>query len=386
MSKSIKKILFINDTTKQIGGAENYLYALKKMLEDKGYQVKIIGGSGGVSLSQSFFSRWFSIKYYRETNKIIKAFNPNIVHVHSIARVVSPSVFLAVKQSNLPLIQTTHDYNNICSKLWMINDEEEILNAHTSFFECLIHHKPKKFIIYSFFKLIKTSFHDFFIRRYVDVFLCGSSDIRSRIESKYDNKIVVQFPYFVDEESFKPAKIQNYSTIFFSGRLSKEKGVDVLLHAVKILSKNHPKLNVNIIGEGPEKNKLIWLANDLKLDNVNFLGKIPYSEIPKYYINATVVVIPSVWLETGPLVAIEAAFTGRPVIASDCGGMKDIVINGVTGFLFRRNSPEDLAEKLRIIMSDKKLINKMSKNQIKITEKYSAEKHLKIIENLYNSL
>src|ERR1700729_866288 len=130
---NLKRILFINDTLLSHGGAESYMYSLKTLLDENGYDTRIIGGEKGVGLTDSFFSRWYSIKYYTLIKETIEIFRPDIIHLQSFARVLSPSVLFAAHAKRIPIVQTVHDYHYICPKVWMINDANKIITKHDSF-------------------------------------------------------------------------------------------------------------------------------------------------------------------------------------------------------------------------------------------------------------
>lgn len=82
------KILLINNYVIEFGGAEKVVFDTKELLEEKGHIVKIFGSNKKENII-SFFSRWFSLKYYYKTKKLIKKFRSDIVHCHGFSRVIS---------------------------------------------------------------------------------------------------------------------------------------------------------------------------------------------------------------------------------------------------------------------------------------------------------
>jgi glycosyltransferase involved in cell wall biosynthesis len=153
------KIMLVNDSTNEIGGAETYILTFNKILESKGHSTFLFGPKNDVGLSNSFFSRWYSRKYYKEITDKIRKFNPDIVHVHNLSRVISPSVLRATYKASVPIIQTVHDYHYICPKVWMLDRNGEIIRDHSSNFDCIFNHQPKKNIIYTLSKHLKAQFH-----------------------------------------------------------------------------------------------------------------------------------------------------------------------------------------------------------------------------------
>jgi glycosyltransferase involved in cell wall biosynthesis len=376
-------ILFINDTTKLIGGAEVYMYNLQNLLESHGHRVHILGGQKGVGLKDSFFSRWFSVSYYKQAKAAINTYKPDLVHIHGISRVVSPSVLVAAKRSHIPIVQTTHDYHFICPKLWMITDQQTLVTTHDSHISCLLHHLPKKPFLYGLFKHIKTQFHNYFFARYIDTFICASQDITGWYRRLLPTKSIFHVPYFVSE-SFQHTPLRNHNSILFLGRISKEKGIDLLLNAFATVVRSLPQTTLTIAGEGKSLEQLKHLCQKLQIaKQVFFVGKKQEKALLDTYTNTAIVVIPSVWLETGPLVAYEALLMGRPLVGANAGGIKDIILHEKTGLLFERNNKTDLADKLITLLQDPNLQKRISQNQKERADAYSQYTHLQAIEHIY---
>jgi D-inositol-3-phosphate glycosyltransferase len=143
--------------------------------------------------------------------------------------------------------------------------------------------------------------------------------------------------------------------ILFVGRVERLKGIDKIIQALPLLSGEKPKLI--IVGEdGNRKGELAALKNlaeNLKLsDSVIFSGLIDYNKLPLYYNAADVCIFPS-YYESFGLVPLESLACGTPVVATDVGDLKNIIIPGKTGYIVSKNTPQNLAEKIDILLSDK---------------------------------
>lgn len=164
---------------------------------------------------------------------------------------------------------------------------------------------------------------------------------------------------FEDIHNVQPHKSIEYPSILFVGGLSKVKGIDTLLNAVPIIRKKILNLCVYIAGSGPEENKLKELVKELNIEeNVNFLGYILENEKYSYYKSADVCVFPSRYEPFG-IVLLEAMACGKPVVASNVGGIPFVVEEGKTGLLFESGNVEDLADKIMTILKDEELREKM---------------------------
>lgn len=136
---------------------------------------------------------------------------------------------------------------------------------------------------------------------------------------------------------------QNEKVLVSMGRLAIEKNWSVLLQSFQIAQRKHPNIRLVIIGDGPEKNALQKLAEELGIaERVTFTGEIPFEDVPAYLRAADLFVFASV-SETQGLVTMEAMAAGLPVVAVDASGTRDIVENGREGFLVP-NDQEALAD------------------------------------------
>ncbi|MEM3907928.1 MAG: glycosyltransferase family 4 protein [Nitrososphaerota archaeon] len=214
-------------------------------------------------------------------------------------------------------------------------------------------------------------------------------------------------PNGVDIEFFKPglkcdeinAKygLEGKRVVLFVGRVTRGKGVHLLLEAVRILKDKHGLRDVKVAIVGPlsgsfGNDTLTYYARVLReyaiKNNIDavFTGSLDIEELRYLYSCSHVLVLPS-YFEAFPMVLIEAMASGLPVIGSKAGGIVDIVENGVNGYLFEKGSANELAEKLHLVLLDESLRHKLSINSRAIAEsKYSwstiASKLLKIYSSL----
>ncbi len=171
-------------------------------------------------------------------------------------------------------------------------------------------------------------------------------------------------------------------SILFVGRIEPLKGIDTLLRALAILRDRWPQAVEHtclvIIGGDPwaedpdaEMARLQAMREELGLgDLVAFIGAKGHEVLPYYYAAASVVVVPS-YYESFGMVALEAMAVGTPVIASDVGGLSYLVQHGVTGFRVPRRSPEVLAERLRLLLTDEALRQQMGRQAREYARRYA---------------
>lgn len=153
------------------------------------------------------------------------------------------------------------------------------------------------------------------------------------------------------------------NSVLYIGRLSREKGVEVLLEAWRKVHSSLASAKLYILGSGKLQRKVI----EYKKVGVEFVGEVSHDYVPNWLCNASLFVLPSV-SETGmPMAVLEAMAMKVPVVATKCGGIPDLVINGKTGILTEPNSIDALAEAIqRALMSN---LNQIIVNAYKYVKK-----------------
>jgi glycosyltransferase involved in cell wall biosynthesis len=165
----------------------------------------------------------------------------------------------------------------------------------------------------------------------------------------------------------------------FVGRLSMEKGADVLLKALRLAG--DPPFRV--VGDGPARSMLERMALDLGLRNATFMGWQTPVALTNLLGGARYVTLPSVWEENAPLVALEALAAGRPLIVSDIGGLPELVESG-SGVVSRRGDPSDLAAKIHLFMHNDDTCAYASQKATAAARQWlTPERHLRSLESVY---
>jgi len=141
--------------------------------------------------------------------------------------------------------------------------------------------------------------------------------------------------------------------LLFVGRLSVEKGVDVLIRACKMLDARGVNFTLQIIGEGPLEKALRKLVKELGLsERITFLGKLQRRLLGNYYQTADVTCIPSLSEPLG-LVVLEALVSATPVVGSDVGGIPFIIENGKNGLIVPPGDPRSIADAIEKLNSNR---------------------------------
>jgi glycosyltransferase involved in cell wall biosynthesis len=178
-------------------------------------------------------------------------------------------------------------------------------------------------------------------------------------------------------------------TFAYCGRLSREKGVAVLIAAFAKCVAEVPAARLRIVGDGPLKGELVSLAAVLGISrSVDFAGWQTAAGVDEALANVWALVAPSLWAEPFGLIAIEAMLRGVPVVASDSGGFRENIEAGESGLLFLPGSIAALTDRLVSIARRKVFSNHRLDEEIvkRVAETYSMEKHVTRMRQVFSEV
>lgn len=170
-------------------------------------------------------------------------------------------------------------------------------------------------------------------------------------------------------------------------RLEEIKGVDYIMPAFSRVLQEIENCRLMIVGDGQMREKMLQQQHelDVPIDKVIWVGRVAYEKLPEYYKQMSLVWMPS-RSEGFGLSAIEAMAQGRTVIASNTGGLSEIINDGKDGLLFEVGNVDELAKKTVNILSNKESLNEMSIAASKKAETYCFERYKNNIIHLYSQL
>ena len=192
----------------------------------------------------------------------------------------------------------------------------------------------------------------------------------------------------IDYERFssisKRMKNEDTAIVISVARFERAKGLDILIKAARKVIKEAPNVKFILVGGGSLKDKLQKLARRLKIEPYFlFLEYTP--QVDELLSKATVAVLPSIYEPFG-MAAAEALAAGKPVIVARTGGLQEIVVDGMNGFLFAPGNPEDLAKKILQILKDKKLRKRMAEEARKTAKRFSPERISRSYVRIYRAI
>jgi len=287
---------------------------------------------------------------------------------------------------DVPILYTLHEFLPICHRNGQLMRtttekpcrEESPRRCH----ECFPEVSPQAFFMRKRFIQSQMSV--------VDRFLAPSNFLRERfVDWGLPAEKVVFEEYGRLPVRSEPARDRRQrNRLAFFGQLSYFKGINVLLRAMKRLQEDEVDVHLSVHGANLElqpeefRDEFQELL-DATRDTVTFEGQFNHDDLPSLMADVDWVVVPSVWWENSPLVIQEAAQHGRPVIASDIGGMAEKVHDRVSGLHFRANDPADLATTIAGAVASRKLWEELRR---RIEPPYAMDEHVRSLSRHYHEL
>jgi FkbM family methyltransferase len=384
------KIMLVHNQYQQPGGEDVAFEQERRLLERAGHRVVVyqrsnleieeIDAARRITLIKNIV---WATDTHREFSKLLAEERPQLVHVHNTFVMISPSVYLACEQANIPVVQTLHNYRLICPAAGLFRD------GHVCE-ECVDHslRRSVRHGCYRNSRLATASVATMLAvhrRRHtwdekVNAYIALTEFARSKFEQGGLplDKLFVK-PNFVDPDP--GASFDEGKYAIFVGRLSPEKQVNTLLTAWKRLGNRVPLL---IVGDGPERKQLELRAAHLGLTRVCFLGRLTRQEAIGKMKDACALLVPSECYETFNLTIAEAFACGTPVICTRLGAMQEIVQDSRTGLHFNVGDADDLAAKVQWAWNHPDEMTAMGRAaRLDYETKYSADRNYEILAEVY---
>jgi glycosyltransferase involved in cell wall biosynthesis len=324
----------------------------------------------------------YSFEARRRLSTFLKYFRPDVVHLNNIAHQLSPSILDVLRSEHLPAVMTMHDLKLVCpAYLAFVHGKPCERCSGGKYYNCTIHKCIKNSRIKSIINTIEMYLHHTFLNiyRHIKIFISPSRFLMEKVREMGFRGWVEYLPNFFHGIADRVAVAESDGSIVYFGRLSAEKGMHVLIEAMR----GYP-MRLKIIGEGPDRPRLENLVREQALPNVDFLGYLAGEALLSEVAKSAFAVIPSIWYENNPRSVLEAFALGKPVLGSRIGGIPELVEDGVTGLTFESDSTDDLRKKLDQMLAMKNQWNEMGNNaRILVAENYSIESHYEKLMTIF---
>ncbi len=404
------KILAANKFFYLFGGSDRYFFELNQLYEQAGHHIIPFAMRHPQNLAtpyEEYFvsevNYWnlknfrdnfiaagrifYSYEANRKIRRLIENTYPDIAHIHSIYHQISPSILPVIKEYNIPIVQTLHDYKPICPTYSLLSKGKICERCQRKkFYNALFQRCSHNSLIASFLNMAEMyTHHAFHWYDIPDIYIAPSNFMRTKmIEFGMQGKKIVHIPNFIDISQYEYSGI-NDNYFIYLGRLHKIKGIKTLILAMNKICKTDAKLL--LIGDGPQRFELEALTEALDLSSIIFCGFQSGKELFRLIRNAMFNVLPSECYENCPMSILELMAMGKPTVGSRIGGIPELIEDEVDGLLFETGNVDALAEKINYLMENPSRCVEMGHAaRKKVRMKYNSDVHYKQVLNLYKKL
>ncbi|MFX0117412.1 MAG: glycosyltransferase family 4 protein, partial [Candidatus Hodarchaeota archaeon] len=380
------------------GGTERYCFDMTKLLQRKGHTVIPFSMRHDRNRESEYAEHFVEeISFERSTNPwrpltsikaatravysreaernlegLIRNTRPDIAYLHNIHHHISLSILPVLKKHNIPAIWRLHDYSLFCPNYLFSYSRQAICEACSGgrYYQVVLRKCRRDSRAAS----LVAGFGAYLNRwlrlcDLVDLFVAPSHFLKEKmVQHGLDAKRLIVIPNFIELSAFEPLpppsplsgpslspgdlkerEKEEEGYLLYFGRLSKEKGLGTLIEAVAQV----PDIRLKIVGDGPQCQELQALAKHTVRGRVEFAGYQPTEELITTLKSAQMVVLPSEWYENCPYTILEAFAARKPVIASNIGGIPELVEDRRDGLLFEPGNSEELTDRLRLLLHDR---------------------------------
>lgn len=385
------RILIAHNRYQQPGGEDAVVKTEFDLLRNFGEDVRLYERTNDEINTYSFLRKinflWnmgWSEGSYHDFRRVLKEFAPQVVHFHNIFFTLTPSVYEACRDENIPVVQSLHNFRLLCSNaLFFRNNRvcEECLE-HKNLWRGVYHgcYRNSRLMTALMVRMLKDHWSKNTWLDQIDFYIAGTEFARQKyITAGIPSEKIVVKPNIDPNDRLMENIDKGYA--LFVGRLAPEKGVDVLLEAWRKRS----ILPLKILGDGPQAALLKKQAQGL--DQIEFLGFVSPDRCGEYMKGAKFLIIPSLCYENFPRVIAESYSYGVPVLASSFGGFPEIVTDQETGLLFRPGDTDDLLNKVGWLLSHEDQRRGMQQNIRKVyATTYGARKNYETLMAVYKKV
>ena len=338
------RILIVHNEYQHIGGEDfvvkQEMDALLASHEVERFTTKNVKGLAGYLQYLTYPMNWKETKRLKEK---IKAFKPDIIHIHNMHYGLGPLFILHIKKLGIPMLMTLHNFRLLCPSATLFYDGNIFLDSISRNFPWLA--VRLKVLENSYIKTFWTAFTYWVHRKR------GTFDMVDRyiVLSDFSKRLFERstFPVKMKKFSVKPNFVEDFPAVeaetgdefVYVGRLSEEKGILPLLHAWK--ASNY---KLKIFGTGPLQEEVEKICQHS--DNIQYFGFQNKDILRKHMAAASAVIVPSICYESMPLAVLEAYSLGIPVLASNVGILGEMVVPLYTGMLFDPHNHSQLIQRL----------------------------------------
>jgi len=369
------KVLLVHNDYGKYSGEEAVVDKMAVMLQGMGHDVAQLRMSTAnfreslLGKMRCFVSGVWCPSGVKAMREALRREKPDVVNVHNLYPFISPAALRECKKVGVPVVMTIHNFRLMCPTGLFMRDGKpcELCLKRGNEWGCVLYdceHSMLKSIGYAVRNAVAR------VKRHyldcVDVFACITDFQRRKlIEAGFPEEKITVIPNSVDISNGDEHLDGNY--VAYSGRVSREKGVDMIIE----VARRHPEVSFKLAGAVRDKELIEGLPA-----NVELVGYLSGENLAKFYQAARFFVMASRWYEGFPMTILEAASYGKTMIAPDHGGFTEIIGAGAEaiGWLFPPGDINALEKEIVELWSDPIETQRLGQAAFnKLQKEYSTE-------------
>jgi glycosyltransferase involved in cell wall biosynthesis len=397
------KVLIVNSRYFPSAGPEKYLFTVSRLLEEHGHEVipfslrnrrnvdtpyaryfaDNIGGGDELFFEEMDSSlrtkfqildrQFYSFHVRRKLEQLVTDTRPDIAYVLHHQNRLSPSVIDACKRHGVPVVVRISDFSLICARNNFLRDGQVCeLCLEKGIHQSIKYKCVKDSTVASVIKAAALAYYrmnGFYGR--VDRIVVPSRFSIEKLASVLDTEKLVYLPTCISPLKPYTSGVGKYA--LFVGRVEEEKG---LQFAIEASARVQCPLKIVGYSHTGYMDRLREHVRAHKFTNVEFIGPKYGAELEKLYMDCRFVILPVIWYENLPNVALEAMVHGKPIVASDIGSMRETIRHGQNGLLFQSGSVDACAAAMSTLLDDDDLCRKLGRaGHERAASDYSPEQH-----------
>ncbi|WP_149029760.1 glycosyltransferase family 4 protein [Paraburkholderia fungorum] len=400
--KKIENILNVSQNFFIRGGSDSYFLSLGQLMSERGHNVVPFCGKSEKDLP-SEWSRYFPrapdfdspstadiLRYHysfaarRNLQSLLSAQKIGIAHLHIYYGKLTSSILPVLKNENIPIVQTVHDYKLLCPVYTCSRNNLPCEDCGgREYWRALTNKCNRGSYVRSALSMTEA-----YTSRWlgsvesIDRFIAVSQFFSNRMEANgIDSAKISVVPNFVDIARFSPAAEIGRYFIYF-GRMERSKGIATLLKAFSTI----PDIPLILVGEGSFLEEAKAISASMACSNITFLGFKRGEELYKLVAGAVCSILPAEAYENCPMSILEAFGLGRPVIGARIGGIPELIDHGVDGYIFNPGDVDSLREYVKEVWYGRRNSEMGRAARFKAERKFSADAHYKKICEVYEKV
>lgn len=385
------KVLLCHNFYRQPGGEKRAVEAQRRLLEARGHRVTLLtrdnadlaADSAGHRLRAAAAAVW-SREAVEAVRRQVDHERPDVAHVHNVFPQLSPALYRALHGAGIPIVQTLHNYRFLCPNGLLFTHGAVCKRCRTGStlpavaLSCYRDSRAASAAMSTSIGLHRRSGTFRLIDRLLALTPFQADLFRSSPWVRPERVEVLG--NFIPDPLPEPRPPATPPYFLFLGRLTADKGVDVLLDAFAAA----PELELRIAGEGPAGEALRQAADERGLGNVRFLGFVRGDAKEDLLGRARATLVPSRWYEVLPFSLLESLAQRVPAVVTGHGSLASVITDGEDGLHVPPDDPAAVARAVRRLATEDGLRDRLARNaRALVEERYGEETHYRRLMEVY---